>query len=98
MSVSIPIIEISGEEWLRNNPDWPLLEMKEIDSKAISVNAALGYVFVVRNRRGERELVHLARIQPTDLKIRRPHPQHPLFHTSKKIHIQDTQLVDSQEN
>lgn len=87
MSEELPITQETGEEYLVNNPDCPVLWMKEISGKAISVNATLGYVFVVEDRQGNREFVHLNRIPPSDLKIRRPHPQHPMFRKDTNFHM-----------
>jgi hypothetical protein len=96
MSEELPITEETGEEYLANNPGCPVLRMKEISGKAISVNATLGYVFVVQDRQGNREFVHLNRIPPSDLKIRRPHPQHPMFHKGTNFHT-CVVSVDSEE-
>jgi hypothetical protein len=72
-----PYIEWTGEECLSDGK-YSVLEIDE--DKAIGAGPKTGLVYVVE-RKGKpgRRLAYLTFIPPNDLRLRRPHPTHPVF-------------------
>jgi hypothetical protein len=80
----LPFIETTGEELLSSG-EYQVLEIDE--SKAVSVGVGIGNVYVVeRKDKPGKQFAHLKFISAKDLKIRPPHPQHPMFHIHKNHH------------
>jgi len=95
LETPLPYNEWTGEEYLIEG-EYSVLEIDE--AKSVGVRPYVGLVYVVeRKGRPGKQFACLNVIPAKDLKIRQPHPLHPVFRRGENSHTNTEQPLEGED-